>query len=56
MALQLFVLMGIAAWAGQKIDKKTGTDIPYFTILLLLLFTSGFFYILVRELSRKDEP
>jgi FtsH-binding integral membrane protein len=56
MALQLFALMGIAAWIGQKIDKKLATSIPYFTVLLLLLFTGGFFYILVKELNRKDEP
>lgn len=56
MALQLFALMGVAAWLGQKIDKKLETSVPYFTILLLLLFTAGFFYILVKELSRKDEP
>jgi F0F1-type ATP synthase assembly protein I len=55
MALQLFALMGIGAWLGQKIDKKLANSIPYFTVLLLLLFTSGFFYILVRELNRKDE-
>ena len=56
MALQLFALIGFGAWLGQKIDKKLATSIPYFTVLLILLFTGGFFYILVKELSRKDEP
>lgn len=56
MAVQLFVLMGIAAWAGQTLDKRLGTSKPYFTILLILLFTGGFFYRLVKDLSRKDEP
>ncbi|HZV68447.1 MAG TPA: AtpZ/AtpI family protein [Saprospiraceae bacterium] len=55
MALQLFALMGIGAWLGQKIDKKLATSTPYFTVILILLFTGGFFYILVKELSRKDE-
>ncbi|MEP6647003.1 MAG: AtpZ/AtpI family protein [Saprospiraceae bacterium] len=55
MALQLFALLGFGAWLGQKIDKSLGTYIPYFTILFILLFTSGFFYILVKELNRKDE-
>jgi uncharacterized membrane protein len=56
MAIQLLVLLGIAAWLGQKIDKKLSTSSPYFTILLILLFMAGFFYSLVKDLNRKDEP
>ena len=56
MALQLFVLLAVAAWIGQKIDKAAGTSKPYFTIILILVFTGGFFYRLVKDLSRKDEP
>ena len=56
MAIQLLVLLGVAAWLGQKIDKKLATAIPWFTILFVLLFTFGFFYKLVKELSRNDEP
>ncbi|MEO5906018.1 MAG: AtpZ/AtpI family protein [Saprospiraceae bacterium] len=56
MALQLFVLLAIAAWLGQKIDQKLGSSKPYFTIILILLFTGGFFYRLVKDLTRKDEP
>ena len=56
MAIQLFVLIGAGAWLGQIIDKKLATSEPYFTIILILLFTGGFFYRLVKELSRKDDP
>jgi F0F1-type ATP synthase assembly protein I len=56
MALQLFLLLGIGAWLGQLIDRKLGTPKPYFTIILILLFTAGFFYRLVKDLTRKDEP
>ncbi len=56
MAIQLFVLVGIAAWLGQKIDKRFATSKPYFTIILILVFAGGFFYLLVKDLSRKDEP
>jgi ABC-type siderophore export system fused ATPase/permease subunit len=56
MAIQLFVLIGIAAWLGQKLDKALHTTQPYITIVLILLFTTGFFYKLVKELGRKDEP
>jgi len=56
MAIQLFVLIGVGAWLGQKIDQKLSTPEPYFTIILILVFTGGFFYRLVKELSRKDDP
>lgn len=55
MAIQLFVLIGVAAWGGQQLDKALGTSDPYFTIVLILLFTTGFFYKLVKDLGRKDE-
>ena len=56
MAFQLFVLLGIAAFLGQWLDKRYLSGNPYFTIILILLFTGGFFYRLVKDLSRKDEP
>jgi len=56
LAIQFFVLIAIAAWLGQKIDKAIGSDESYFTIILILLFTFGFFYSLVKDLNRKDEP
>ncbi len=55
MALQLFALLAVGAWLGQKLDKWLHTAQPYFTIALILLFTTGFFYKLVKELNRKDE-
>jgi len=56
MALQLFVLMAAGAFLGQWLDKRLSTPQPYFTILLILLFTGGFFYRLVKDLNQKDEP
>ena len=56
MAIQLFVLVGIGAWIGQKLDEALQTPRPYITIALILLFTTGFFYKLVKDLNRKDEP
>ena len=55
MAFTLFILLGIAALIGQWLDKKMATPQPYFTIILILLFMGGFFYRLVKDLSRKDE-
>lgn len=56
LVFQLFVLLAIAAWLGQKLDAYMKTSDPYFTIALILLFTTGFFYSLIKELSRRDEP
>lgn len=56
MAIQFFVLVALGAWLGQKLDKVVVTTQPYFTILFILLFTTGFFYKLVKDLNRKDEP
>jgi len=56
MAIQFFVLVGIGAWLGQKTDEAVHTKTPYFTILFILLFTTAFFYKLIKDLNRKDEP
>lgn len=56
MAIQLFVLMAIGAFLGQWLDRRLESSKPYFTILLILLFTAGFFYKLVTDLNRKNEP
>lgn len=56
MALQLFVLVGVGAWLGQLLDKRLETSKPYFTIILILVFTGVFFYRLINDLNRSDEP
>ena len=55
MALQLFVFAGVCAWLGQLLDKRYSTPKPYFTILLILLFTGVFFYRLIKDLNRTNE-
>ena len=55
MAVQLFVLIGVGAFLGQLLDKRFATAKPYFTILLILLFTGVFFYRLVKDLNREDD-
>jgi len=51
----MFVLLGVGAWLGQKVDQWLNTPDPYFTILFILAFTGAFFYRLIKELNRKDE-
>jgi hypothetical protein len=56
LAIQMFLLLAIGAWLGQRVDKWLHTRDPYFTIIFILVFTGAFFYRLVKDLSRKDEP
>jgi len=55
LAIQMFVLVAVGAWLGQRVDKWLHTSQPWFTILFILLFMGAFFYRLVIELNRKDE-
>jgi len=55
LAIQMFVLLAVGAWLGQRVDKWLHTSQPWFTILFVLLFMGAFFYRLVIELNRKDE-
>ena len=52
MAMQLFIGMAIAAWVGQKLDARFNTPKPFITIILILLFTSGYFYKMYKDLTR----
>jgi hypothetical protein len=54
-AVQLFVLLFIGALIGREVDIWFHTPKPYFTILFILLFAGGFFYRLIKDLSRKDD-
>jgi F0F1-type ATP synthase assembly protein I len=55
LAIQMFVLLAVGAWLGQRVDKWLKTSEPWFTILFILLFTGAFFYRLIKELNSKDE-
>ena len=55
LGLQLAVLTLIAVFAGQWLDKKLSLDTPIFTIILVLLFISAYFYKLYLELFKKQK-
>lgn len=52
MALQFFALIAIAAWGGQKIDEHFSTSKPYFTVVLILFFSTGYFIKLYKDLTK----
>jgi len=52
MAIQFFVMIGIAAWGGQKLDAYFATPKPFITIFLILLFSTGYFIKLYKDLTQ----
>ena len=54
--MQLFALVAVAAWLGTYLDRRLETSKPYITIILILLFTGVFFYRLIKDLNKSDEP
>jgi hypothetical protein len=52
MALQFFLLIALAAWAGQKLDAHFNTSKPLITIFLILFFAAAYFIKLYRDLTR----
>ncbi|MFL5788404.1 MAG: AtpZ/AtpI family protein [Flavisolibacter sp.] len=51
---QIFVSLGIAVFAGYKVDKWIHIAIPLFVWLLPLLVLCILFYNLIRETSKKN--
>ncbi len=51
MAMQLLVLLALAAWAGQKLDAYFELAQPFITIFLLLFALAAFMIKLVKDLS-----
>lgn len=51
MAMQLLILLLLAAWGGQKLDAYFGLENPFITIVFLLSALFAFLYKLVKDLS-----
>jgi hypothetical protein len=48
------VIIGLAAWGGQKLDEKNGNKVPVYTIVLSLLGIAAAMYISLKDfISRK---
>jgi len=52
MAFQMLAYLAVGSFIGNYIDKKIGTDRPYFTILLIITFTGAYFFRLIRDLEK----
>ncbi len=54
MAFQLFVLLAVTAWAGQKADAYFGTSKDYITAALILFVTFAYMYKLYIDLMKSS--
>jgi len=58
MAIQMGLVIGVAAWGGSKLDEKYQNEKPIWTIVLSLLGVGIALYIFIKEannLSKDDE-
>jgi F0F1-type ATP synthase assembly protein I len=52
MAIQFFAMIAFGAWIGQKLDAYFSTPRPFITIFLILLFSTGYFIKLYKDLTQ----
>ena len=54
-AFQLAIIILAAVWGGGKLDKHFSNDVPFITILLIIIFFSGFLYKLYLDLIKQPK-
>ena len=52
MAFQMIVVLLIAAYAGQWLDKHFNSTQPWFTLVLLLIGVTASMYIIIKTVTR----
>lgn len=52
MAIQMGVIIGLAAWGGQKLDQRTGNNTPVYTIVLSLLGIFAALYLALKDFMK----
>jgi hypothetical protein len=55
MAIQMAVVIGVAVWGGQKLDKRSGNKTPVWTIVLSLLGIGAALYLAIKDLIKPDD-
>ena len=51
LAFQMFFILFLGWWLGSKIDAYLDISKPVFALILLIVFLTGFFYKLIKDLS-----
>lgn len=54
MAFQMFAIIFIAVWGGNKLDKLAENETPVFTIILSLLGVFAAIYTVLKDFIRKN--
>ncbi len=54
LAFQMIGIMSLAAFGGRKLDAHFGNEIPWCTLVLLLIAIAASMYLVVVSLKQKD--
>lgn len=54
MAIQMAVIIGLFAWGGQKLDQRSGTTTPVWTIVLSLSGIGIALYLVIRDVMKDN--
>jgi F0F1-type ATP synthase assembly protein I len=55
LGLQLLGAIGIAAWAGYKLDHTLGFKFPFFLLFFVLATFGGMMFLVYRSLRQKGK-
>ncbi len=55
LAFEMMAIIGGGTWGGVWLDKQTGSDIPWFTIILSPLSVIVSLLLIVRDLNKNKE-
>jgi len=54
LAFEMMAIIGCGTWGGVWLDRQTGSDIPWFTVVLSPLSVIVSLLLIVRSLNNKD--
>ena len=55
MGVQMLLIILIFAWAGKKLDERSGSEKPLFTAILSLLGVIAGLYIVLKDFIKKSD-
>ena len=55
LAIQMGLIIGLSAWAGDKLDKHYQNATPVFTIVLSLAGIGAAMYLIIKDLMRENK-
>ncbi len=52
LAFQMIGILGVAAWAGMKLDEKMGNKNPWYTMVLMLVAVIAAMYMVIKSVTK----